>query len=188
MTEDGIAWNSDLDFKFSQPDGFKFEPCDDCNDCVCESPEWSCTEKHVDSDGNCYKYFYPNDDTTQYLHETYNSISPIVGVTDEHFIVWMRIAAHPTFRKLYGYFENGFKAGDTVTFEIENNWIVDSFKGSKSLVITTTSAFGGKSDQLGGCFIGVGGICLLAGVFFALKHSFKPRKLADEKYLKYKVE
>ena len=188
MTESGIAWTSDLEYKFRQPDEFKSEKCDDCNDCTCESPDWSCKEKYVDSDGECFRYFYPNDDTTQYLHETYDMISPIVGVTDEHFVVWMRIASHPHFRKLYGYFENGFKAGDTVTFHIDNRWIVNNFKGSKSLVITTTSAFGGKSGELGGCFIGVGGICLLAALFFALKHFIKPRKLADEKYLKYKVE
>ena len=55
-------------------------------------------------------------------------------------------------------------------------------------MITTTSALGGKTTQLGGCFIGIGGSALLAALLFALKHIIKPRKLADEKYLKYKEE
>ena len=196
MVEEGIAWNSDLEYKFRQPQGFDSEECD-CGTCSCaegatkEGKPWSCdanNEPHVKSDGTCHKYYYPNEEVTQYLHETYPMISPLDGVTDEHFVVWMRIASHPTFRKLYGYFENGFKKGDVVKFEIQNNWIVKTFKGSKSLVITTTSALGGKTTQLGGCFIGVGGISLLAALFFALKHIIKPRKLADEKYLKYKAE
>mmetsp|Transcript_26104 Transcript_26104/g.38627 ORF Transcript_26104/g.38627 Transcript_26104/m.38627 type:complete len:376 (-) Transcript_26104:41-1168(-) len=196
MMEEGIAWTSDLEYRFRQPQGFESEECV-CDTCSCaegatsEGKPWSCDEnnKHyVKSDGTCHKYYYPNEEVTQYLHETYPMISPLEGVTDEHFVVWMRIASHPTFRKFYGYFENGFKKGDVVTFVIENNWIVKNFKGSKSLVITTTSAFGGKTTQLGGCFIGVGGISLLAALFFGLKHIFKPRKLADEKYLKYKAE
>lgn len=188
MIEDGIAWQSDLDYRFRQPDGFQSEECD-CATCVCESPDWSCMQPYEDpKDGKCYRYFYPNDDTTQYLHETYPMISPIKGVTDEHFVVWMRVASFPYFRKLYGYFENDFKVGDIVSFQIENNWQVKRFKGSKSLVITTTSRFGGKSDSLGDCFLVIGGCCIIAAAFFAIKHIFKPRRLGDEKYLKYKVE
>ena len=197
MVEEGIAWNSDLEYKFRQPQGFDSEECDSCDTCSCaegltkEGKPWSCdrnNEPYVKSDGTCHKFYYPNEEVTQYLYETYPMISPLEGVTNEHFVVWMRIAAYPTFRKLYGYFESGFKKGDVVKFEIQNNWIVKTFKGSKSLVITTTSAFGGKTTQLGGCFIGIGGSALLAALLFALKHIIKPRKLADEKYLKYKEE
>jgi hypothetical protein len=75
-----------------------------------------------------------------------------------------------------------------VSFRIENNWQVKRFKGSKSLVITTTSRFGGKSGSLGDCLIVIGGCCLIVAAFFAAKHILKPRSLGDEKYLKYKVE
>lgn len=33
---------------------------------------------------------------------TLKVISPLVGVKDEHFIVWMRTSGRSTFRKLYG--------------------------------------------------------------------------------------
>lgn len=189
MVEEGIAWQSDLIYKFKQPDGFYYELCDSCDDCDCSAPEWSCKERYEDSKtGQCYRYFYPNDNSTQYLYETYDMINPILGVTDEHFAVWMRIAAFANFRKLYGYIEGDIMAGEFLTFSVTANWDVKSFKGAKSLVVTTTSAFGGKNIQLGDGFIGVGALCLIAATFFSLKHLIKPRKLADDKYLRYKED
>jgi len=189
MIEDGIAWQSDLEFKFHQPEGFKHEQCDDCDDCECTMPDWSCKEKYQDKKtGKCSRYFYPNDNTTQYLYETYPMISPLEGVTNEHFVVWMRIAAQPKFRKLYGFFDKDIAAGQTLSFTVQPNWIVKTFRGSKTLMITTTSVFGGKNLQFGNSFIVVGGFCGICAFFFAMKHTFKPRRLADDKYLKYKVE
>ncbi len=189
MIEDGISWQSDGEYMFRQPHGFKYEECSDCDDCDCSGDDWSCEEKWTDpKTGTCYRYFYPNDDTTHYLYETYPMISPIKGVTDEHFIVWMRIAAFPHFRKLYGYFDTDIKAGQTLEFQVTANWDVKSFKGGKSLVLSTTSAFGGKNLQFGNCFIGLGGFFIIFAIFFSIKHIFKPRKIADPKYLKYKVE
>jgi LEM3 (ligand-effect modulator 3) family / CDC50 family len=41
--------------------------------------------------------------TSQYLHESFPEvISPLDGVKDEHFIVWMRVAGLRQFRKPYG--------------------------------------------------------------------------------------
>jgi len=189
MLEDGIAWSSDLEFIYNQPEGFVKEKCNDCDNCSCDGEDWSCEKPYEDVDGVCYRYYYPDDNTTQYLYETYPLIiNPLEGVTNEHFVVWMRIAALPHFRKLYGYFEKPIKKGETVTFKIIANWDVRSFKGSKSLVLTTTSMFGGKNPALGYSFIGVGGFCLLCGILFGLKHYFKPRKLGDKKYLRYKEE
>lgn len=191
LIEEGIAWQSDLDYKFAQPEGFKYKKCSSCNDnaCVC-SGEWTCVEKYEDTVNNeCYIYSYPNDSTTQYLYETYpDIISPIEGVTNEHFVVWMRVAAKSQFRKLYGYFDQPIKAGTKLTFDVTANWEVKSFKGTKSLIVTTTNMFGGKNPNFGKTFIGVGIFCLVTGVFFALKNIIKPRKLADIKYLGYKEE
>jgi len=190
MLENGIAWESDLEFKFHQPEGFVSKECD-CDACACLEQDSTCNNStlYTGTDGVCWRYYYPNDDTTQYLHETYPKvISPLKGVTDEHFIVWMRSAALPKFRKLYGYIDKPITKGTELTFQIDANWIVDRFNGSKTLVLTTTSMFGGKNPALGRYFIGVGIFCLISALFFGVKHAIWPRKLADPRYLKYKED
>jgi hypothetical protein len=75
MLEAGIAWQSDLDYKFKQPEGFNYGECPgDCDATCCEGDEWSCTDPYSDpSDGKCYRYFYPEDETTHYLYEVSGS-------------------------------------------------------------------------------------------------------------------
>jgi hypothetical protein len=103
LDESNIAWSSD-DEKFKQPNGFKSAIVEDSS-VTCEEkgmPD-TCKPYTDPKTGTMYLYYYPQDETVQYLHETYeNHISPIDGVTDEHFKVWMRPAALPRFRKLYG--------------------------------------------------------------------------------------
>lgn len=106
-------------------------------------------------------------------------ISPLKGVTDEHFIVWMRTAGLPTFRKLYGRINNNLKKGDTLTFQVNANYEVSSFNGEKYLVISSVGQFGGKNPFLGIAYIVVGSISLMLGVLFALKHYFSPRAFGD---------
>lgn len=191
LREDGIAWQSDIDFKFLQPDGFKSERCEACNDdaCSCEGSDWSCEEPFEDDEGDCHLFSYPYDETTQYLHETYPMVTnPIEGVTNEHFIVWMRVAALPGFRKLYGWIDQPIMAGTVLSFEVIANWDVKSFRGSKSLIVSETSIFGGKNFFLGKLFFYVGVICISLAILFGLKHKLRPRKLADKAYLRYKSD
>jgi len=190
MREDGIAWQSELEYRFDQPIGFQHEQCTSCDadDCTCEGDNWSCKEPWKDpEDGSCYKYFYPDDDITQYLYETYPMvINPIEGVTNEHFIVWMRLAALPKFRKLYGYIQQPIAKGTELTFEVTANFEVESFAGTKTLVITTANEFGGKNDYFGRSFIIVGALNIVFAFLFGVKHWLAPRKLGDPLYLKYK--
>lgn len=196
MSEEGIAWQSDLDWLFSQPDGFRSEECPEgSTDAECCSydaeteQDWSCETPFVDEDGTRFRFFYPDDNTTQYLYETYPDIvSPLEGVTNEHFVVWMRVALQPTFRKLYGWINQPIKKGQKLSFDITANYVVTRFKGSKSLIVTTNNIFGGRNVYFGPMFYWVGFFCLGSGTFFALKHIFRPRKLADRAYLHFKTD
>jgi hypothetical protein len=81
-----------------------------------------------------------------YLYESYpDIISPIEGVTNEHFMVWMRIELLPSFRKLYGKIKGPFKKGDQLSFNITNNFEVGSFEGTKSLVLSSLGPIGGRN-------------------------------------------
>jgi hypothetical protein len=192
MTEEGIAWKSDLEYKFKMPDGYQQQECPQggCDPSCCTDLGWSCTEPAIDKkDGKCYAFDYPRDETTQYLYETYPSIiSPLEHVTNEHFVVWMRIATRPTFRKLYGYIEQTIPAGTVLEFNINLNYVVESFGGSKALIVSTNNAWGGKDKYVGQTLYVMGYFCLACGIFFAIKHWFRPRKIADRRYLHYKEE
>jgi hypothetical protein len=188
MLEKGIAWQSDIDYMYNQPDGFNYSECEACDASCCEGEAWSCQEPYVEN-GKCYSYFYPNDDTTQYLYETYpNVISPLEGVTNEHFIVWMRVAPTPQFRKLYGWFNQSIRAGTRLTFTVNANYAVVPFHGSKTLVISTNNIFGGRNNVTWIVFVAMGAFFLLSGVFFLAKQIFRPRKLGDPRYLHYKQD
>lgn len=191
MREDGVAFSSDAEYRYGQPEGFRKERCASCDQdvCDCAAGEWSCREPYVDEDGACWRYFYPDDDTTQYLYETYPMVvNPLEGVMNEHFMVWMRTAVTKNFRKLYGWIEDDVPKGTVLRFRVRANWEVSSFDGSKALIVTTSNWLGGRNDFLGKAVYVTGYCCLAAGVFFGLKQTLNPRRLADRSYLEYKED
>lgn len=100
-------------------------------------------------------------------------------VNDEDFIVWMRTAGLPTFKKLYRKINVDLKAGDVVTFNVLNYYPVSQFSGQKAIVLSTTSFLGGKNSFLGWAYIVVGIICFVLAIAFAIKHAVSPRPLGD---------
>ncbi|KAL5060509.1 hypothetical protein RYX36_032113, partial [Vicia faba] len=60
----------------------------------------------------------------------------------EDLIVWMRTAALPTFRKLYGRIEVDLKFGVIIYVTLKNQYNTYSFDGKKKLVLSTTSWLG----------------------------------------------
>lgn len=187
LDEQGISWLSDRDVKFKQVDGFKkVQESNSSKTCeeVFGSSKYSTCSQTTGADGLNYYYYYPHADSVQYLHQTYPMVvSPLDGVSNEHFIVWMRTAGLPTFRKLYGRIHSDLKKGDTLTFNIQLNFEVGSFEGSKGIVLSTVGRFGGKNSFLGIAYIVVGSISLLLGVLFGAKQLLSPRQLGDTRYL-----
>jgi len=101
---------------------------------------------------------------------------------DEDFIVWMRTAGLPNFKKLYRIIDSDLQQG-TYQVDITNNYPVSQFSGKKYVVLSTTTWIGGKNPFLGWAYIVVGIICFIQGIVFAIKQKISPRKLGDTKYL-----
>lgn len=87
-------------------------------------------------------------------------------VTDPDFIVWMRTAALPDFRKLRGIIPGDLQEGEVLTLTVYNNYDVSSFGGKKKVVLSTMSWIGGKNSFLGTVYIAVGALCLFLSVLF----------------------
>lgn len=175
MDTEGIAWSADMSQKFQQVYGFKYALVTDtslsCSDVLGES---SCESYYDSSTDETYYYYYPDNDSVQYLYETYDDIiSPIKGVTDEHFINWMTTAGLPRFRKLYGKIDQDITAGTTWTFNMTLNFEVRSYGASKSLVLTNLASDDISVSRramkgLGYLYLAVGAWSLSVGFLLAL--------------------
>jgi len=102
---------------------------------------------------------------------------------DPDFIVWMRTAGLPTFRKLHRVINT--KLVGTYTIEIQNNYPVESFGGKKYVVLSTVSWLGGKNPFLGYAYIVIGALCVVLAAVFAIKHKVSGRTPGDTSYLEW---
>ncbi|KAK1793557.1 hypothetical protein P4O66_011934 [Electrophorus voltai] len=142
------------------------------------------TDKHV-------KFRNPagnNDNLTITFQETTNPINwhkPVYeldptepdnnGFINEDFIVWMRTAALPTFRKLHRIIQKKDSLTPTLppgnyTLDIAYNYPVRSFDGRKRMILSTISWMGGKNPFLGIAYITVGSVCFFLGVVLLVIH------------------
>jgi len=115
--------------------------------------------------------------------ESTPGIRVIPDFKDVDFIVWMRTAALPTFRKLWRVINQPLQ-GDFIV-KIQNNYPVTAFGGHKYIVLSTTSWLGGKNPFLGYAYMVVGGVCILLGIIFGLKHWISGRRQGDTSYLEW---
>jgi LEM3 (ligand-effect modulator 3) family / CDC50 family len=183
MNESGISLSADR-FSFRQVEGFQSvmvaNNSNPCSASGCPCSQYGITAgclSYLDSStGQWYLFYYPDNDSVQYLYESYpKQISPLDGIKDEHFLVWMRPTFLPTFRKLYGSISGNFQSGDQLVFAIEANFEVESFEGSKTLIITQLGQAGGKNKYTGTLYIIVGSISIFLGLAVAF-HEYKQER------------
>ncbi|KAG0031309.1 hypothetical protein BGZ81_001403 [Podila clonocystis] len=116
----------------------------------------------------------------------YSALAPPIDVSqNEHFQVWMRTAGLPNFRKLYSKNEEYDLPSGTYTIDVDMNYNVSSYGGTKSFVISTVSFMGGRNPFLGIAYVVVGVLCVVLGLLFTARHLYKPRRLGDHTYLSW---
>lgn len=161
MSEEGIAWESDIKHLFGdhEPQNFNNEP-------------------QFRGGGQINGTPIPST----------NSLIHILGKVneDEHFIVWMRNAWLTKFRKLYGIIDEPLSEGDVLTITIENLYNTYLFGGKKRIILSTTSWMGSRNLFIGYVFIVSGCVCLLMAVVYLILHIQFPRELGDERFLSWK--
>ena len=145
----GIAWKSDKEYKFKNPEGVKSSN---------ELQKWL-EEQKLDKPRHWKRNLWELDEDNWDNN----------GLNNEDLMVWMRTAALPKFRKLYRRIPDGLPKGKYY-LDIEYNFEVASFNGNKSIVLTTQSVLGGRNLFLGVTYIVVGGLCTILGIVFLFVH------------------
>ncbi|PFH33038.1 LEM3 (ligand-effect modulator 3) family / CDC50 family protein [Besnoitia besnoiti] len=106
------------------------------------------------------------------------------GVENSHFIVWMREAALPTFRKVYGKIEETpLKLPIYVNIE-GDTYDVRSFGGRKYVVISQASWLGGRNSFLGIAYLVVACVCLVVCLILLYAQMRNPRHMGDILWLR----
>eukprot|EP00002_Diphylleia_rotans_P026257 TRINITY_DN5221_c0_g2_i1.p1 TRINITY_DN5221_c0_g2~~TRINITY_DN5221_c0_g2_i1.p1 ORF type:complete len:330 (-),score=64.38 TRINITY_DN5221_c0_g2_i1:345-1334(-) len=103
---------------------------------------------------------------------------------NEDFIVWMRTAGLPKFKKLYRIIDQSLEPGD-YTLTINNRFEVNSFDGEKAIILSTMSWIGGKNDFLGWAYIFIGILFFSIAFLFGILTQVAKRSVGDENYLKW---
>lgn len=195
LDDSAIAWATDKDTKFkNSPNGstgsyfpnFAYERQQNCSSLPTPAKQTECLESPASpAAGWCY---------------------PGSGycVENEHFMVWMRAAGLPSFRKLYAVINEDLDPGNYTVMvsngvemngEYMNAWDnapqtflypVQSFGGTKSIVLSTKSWIGGRNFFIGYAYVTVGAVCIVLALCFLIKYKACPRDLADANYISHK--
>eukprot|EP01068_Selenidium_serpulae_P018225 Selendium_serpulae@DN6443_c2_g1_i18.p1 len=125
----------------------------------------------------------PSDPGIPYIDEWLSEDIFPGRVENGHFMVWMRNAALPDFRKLYARIDKAVVL--PVTVNITNRYFLESANAKKFVVLSQTNWAGGRNSFLGIAYTIVGAVSLILGIFFFAKNKHKPRILGDVRYLNW---
>ncbi|KAL1413115.1 alkylphosphocholine resistance protein lem3 [Vanrija albida] len=104
---------------------------------------------------------------------------------DEHFQIWMRVAALPTFRKLWARNDDDVMQQGSYEVLANMNYPVKMFGGTKSIVISTVAWVGGKQPFLGWAYVAGAILCVVLALLGLIRHLIKPRKMGDMSLLSW---
>lgn len=138
---------------------------------------WEWDRKYLYSGGKPQNYNPPENRYGASFNESLNE--------NERFMVWMRVAAAPTARKLYGRIDETIPKGTKLTFTAENNYNTYKFTGKKFIVLSTANWTGGRNIFTGVLYIVIGCLSFLAAVSFLLTDLKVKRPPADLRYLSW---
>ncbi|WFD33357.1 hypothetical protein MCUN1_000170 [Malassezia cuniculi] len=119
------------------------------------------------------------------FNATYEDGKVFDPTQSEHFQVWMRTAAFPSFRKLFQRNDTAPLVTGRYSIEITDNYPVSMFTGTKSFIISTSSWMGGRNPVMGASNISVAALCFFAGFLLTAKQIFFPRHVGDMSYLSW---
>jgi hypothetical protein len=108
------------------------------------------------------------------MNKTWQDIQWL-DMENEHFIVWMRLAGLPNFRKTWGKIDNGLIPGEYI-MNIDNKYDMSEYKGKKNIVISTTNYLGGKNYFLAICYLSVGVMCMIFAFAFTVAKLSKNKR------------
>lgn len=158
-TRDTICWHFDLDSRFKNP---------------------SKEEREKYASSVDFWLFEPA--MRKALHMDVPGVGE--GVENSHFIVWMREAALPNFRKIYGKVEETPLKLPIYVNITGDTYDVKSFGGRKYVVISQASWLGGRNALLGIFYIVVGAVCLVVCLVIMYAQAQNPRRMGDISWLR----
>lgn len=98
-----------------------------------------------------------------------------MDITDERFIVWMRVAPTSRLKKLWARVGRSSLEKGRYRVQIENNWDGGRYKAEKAIHIAQVNALGGNNMVFGVSFIAVGSIALFAVMLLSVRRFIRPK-------------
>ena len=131
---------------------------------------------------------YGTEANVSYLNETYSNTlidtSKDMGMRDSRYLVWMRPAAQPDFKKIYAKIDQDIPANSEVTFTITSRFPAFFYDGTKHIILASVNWQGpSKSYIMPWLFLGFGIYAVTMSLAILYKMASCPRKPGTEGYV-----